>query len=391
MIDRSLIWTGDINERSIDEPSLRRRIRLYDTTLRDGEQTVGAVLTPEAKLEIALALDHLGVDRIEAGFPRVSEDDARAFELIVGAGLKAEIWGFSRGVMADVQALVDLGLKAAVIETPVSEGKLHALGVSHETLIERVVQSVKFATEHGIRVCYFGVDGTRAEPGFLEHVYRVAVDAGAQEIALVDTLGIAAPETVYRLVENARGWVGDGVPVHWHGHNDFGLATAGAIAAVRAGADWVHGTINGMGERAGNTDLGEFALAVEALYHGETGIHFQYIGEVSNLVQRLAGYRLAPWKPVTGENLFRRESGAVAAQFHEPQSIEPFSPELVGTRRGIVLGKKSGLASIKIKLEELGLEVPPERHPSLLAAVKKLGTESRRLVSDEEFRRLVGS
>ena len=162
MIDRSKIWTGDLNEKAL-EPQPRVTVGLYDTTLRDGEQTVGVVLSPEDKLAIAQALAEAGVDRIEAGFPRVSEDDWRAIELILEAGLDAEIWGFSRAVRADVEALVELGLQASVIESPVSDAKLAALGVSRQTMLERIRSAVSFAAEHGIRVAYFGVDSSRAE------------------------------------------------------------------------------------------------------------------------------------------------------------------------------------------------------------------------------------
>jgi len=176
--------------------------------------------------------------------------------------------------------------------------------------------------------------------------------------------------------------------VHWHGHDDFGLATAAAVAAVQAGASWVQGTVNGMGERAGNADLIEVALALEALYGIPTRLDLSRARELSQLVQERAGTSLAPWKSVTGENLFVRESGAVAAQFRDPPAIEPYASELVGQERGIVLGKKSGLDSIKIKAAELGLDVPEERYPELLAGVKRVGTEKRGLVTDDELRRL---
>lgn len=388
MLDRSQVWTGPIND-GVQDPGLARRIGLYDTTLRDGEQTVGVALGPQAKLEIARALDRLGVDRIEAGFPRVSEGDVRAFELILAAGLTAEIWGFSRALRGDVEQLVDLGVEAAVIETPVSEGKLAAYGLTREKVRDRVVDAIGYAREHGIRVCFFGVDGTRAEPAFLEQIYGAAVAAGAEEVALVDTLGIAAPEAVARLIARAGEWVPDDVPIHWHGHDDFGLATSGSLAAVRAGADWVQGTVNGMGERAGNTDLAEFALAAEALYGASTGIRFEHIREAAEVVQRLSGYPLAPWKPVTGDNLFLRESGAVAAQFHDPPAVEPYASAVVGARRGIVLGKKSGLASIGIKAAELDLQVPDSAQAAVLASVKDLAIRNGGLVSDDEFREVV--
>jgi len=386
MIDRAKVWTGSINEQAL-EPQPRAIVGLYDTTLRDGEQTVGVVLGPEDKLELARALDEAGIDRIEAGFPRVSEDDYQAVQLIAEAGLRAEVWGFSRAVQADVDALVELGVGASVIESPISDGKLAALGVSHETMLERIRSAVRFATEHGIRVAFFGVDSSRAELDFFDRAYDAAVEAGASEVVVVDTLGIATPEAAAFLVSRALERLD--VPVHWHGHDDFGLGTAAAIAAVQAGATWVQGTVNGMGERAGNADLVEVALALEALYGIPTRLDLTKARSLSRLVAERAGTPLPPWKAVTGDALFVRESGAVAAQFHDPPAIEPYSSELVGAERGIVLGKKSGIDSIRIALERLGLDVPRERHAELLAQVKELGTAQRRLVSDAQFRRLV--
>ena len=380
----SEIWTGALN----DAYRVGGAVGLYDTTLRDGEQTVGVVVDPEQKLEIAMLLDELGVDRIEAGFPRVSQDDWDAVRLVSDAGLRAQIWGFSRAVRADLEALVELGVTASVIESPISDLKLNAIGVDRETMLGRIGDAMRFAAEHGIVAAFFGVDSTRAEPDFYERVYVSAVEAGASEVVVVDTLGIASPEAVAELVGKTAEWVGPGVPVHFHGHNDFGLATAAAVAAVRSGARWVHGTINGMGERAGNANLGEVALTLRSLYGVESNLNLDRIRDVSARVRELSGYALEPWKPVTGETLFTRESGAVASQFHDPPSIEPYSSRLVAAQRSIVLGKKSGLDSIRIKAEELGLDLPDERRAEVLAKVKALGARKRGLVTDDEFREL---
>jgi isopropylmalate/homocitrate/citramalate synthase len=379
-----VIWTGELNRPF----AFDAEVGFYDTTLRDGEQTVGVVLDPEQKLEIARGLADAGVERIEAGFPRVSEEDYEAVRRIAGAGLSAEIWGFSRAVHADVEALVELGVRASVIEAPISELKLNALGVDRESMLERIVYAISYAAERGITVAFFGVDGTRADRDYFETVYKTAVEAGAREVVVVDTLGIASPDVVAMLVGRTREWVGPDVPIHFHGHNDFGLATANAVAAVRFGARWIHGTVNGMGERAGNANIGEVALALRALYGVETALDLGRMRALAERVRELSGYELEPWKPLVGENLFRRESGAVASQFHDPPSIEPYSSELVGAERSIVLGKKSGVDSIRIKLEELGLDVPEERRAGLLAAVKRLGAQKRGLVTDDEFRRL---
>jgi isopropylmalate/homocitrate/citramalate synthase len=390
VIDRSQVWTGGVNEvvGAGSGPAAGRHVGLYDTTLRDGEQTVGVVLDPDDKVAIAHALDELGVDRIEAGFPRVSEADHEAFRRIVAAGLRAEVWGFSRAMPADVQALVELGVRHTIIEAPVSDGKLAAYGMSREKVIDRITAAVRAAREAGIEVCFFGVDGSRADPAFLREAFVRAVDAGAAEIAVVDTIGVATPEAAAHLVREAVAWTG-GVPVHWHGHDDFGLATAAAIAAVGAGATWVQGTVNGMGERAGNADLVEMAMALAALYDADVNLRFERAREVSALVRERSGYTLEPWKAVVGETLFTRESGAVASQFHDPPAIEPFSSALVGAQRRMVLGKKSGLDSIRIKLDELGLAAPDEARAGLLAQVKELGARKKGLVSDDEFRALV--
>jgi len=388
-LDRSKVWTGSVNQRALD-PQPRVTVGLYDTTLRDGEQTIGVVLTPEQKLEIARALDAAGVDRIEAGFPRVSDDDYRAVSLIAGAGLRAEVWGFSRAVQADVDCLVELGVTASVIESPISDGKLEALGVDRGTMLGRIRNAVRGATESGIRVAFFGVDSSRADLDFFDRAYDAALEAGAAELVVVDTLGIATPEAAAFLVSRIIDGAGADVPVHWHGHDDFGLATAAAIAAVQAGATWVQGTINGMGERAGNADLAEVALALEALYGIPTRFDLTQARSLSKLIAETAATPLPPWKAVTGEALFTRESGAVAAQFHDPPAIEPYSSELVGAERGLVLGKKSGIDSIRHALTRLDLDVPEEKHAELLAAVKQLGTTKRRLVTDAEFKKLAG-
>jgi isopropylmalate/homocitrate/citramalate synthase len=384
------VWVSDLNARpEIRSAFPRTKIRFYDTTLRDGEQTVGVVLSPQQKLEIARKLDELGISRIEAGFPKVSLEDAEAIQLMQKADLKAELWGFSRAVRGDVEELIRLGLRASVIESPTSDIKLQAYGLSREDVLKRIVDAVSFAKHNGITVAYFAVDGTRTGLDFLKKVYLAALEAGASEIVVVDTIGACGPEAVEILVREVCKWVGPGIPVHYHGHNDFGLATACAVAAVRGGASWIQGTINGMGERAGNADIGEIALALRCLYDVPVALDLTKVREVSEVVCKAAGYTLEAWRPLVGENLFMRESGAVASQFHIPEAIEPYSSELVNARRSIVLGKKSGLDSIDLKCKELGITVTAERRAPVLAAVKKLAIAKRGLLTDKEFREIV--
>jgi isopropylmalate/homocitrate/citramalate synthase len=386
----SKIWVSELNARpEIRAAFPRTTIRFYDTTLRDGEQTVGVVLSPEQKLHIARKLDELGVTRIEAGFPRVSVDDAEAIQLMQKAKLKAELWGFSRAVKGDIDELVRLGLCASVIEAPTSDIKLKAYGMTREGVLRRVVDAMSIAKQNGITTAFFAVDGTRTELEFLKRIYLAALEAGAAEIVVVDTIGACGPEAVEFLIREVCHWVGPTVPVHYHGHNDFGMATACAIAAVRAGATWIQGTINGMGERAGNADISEIALALRCLYDVPVALDLTKVREVSEVVCEAAEYTLDAWKPLVGENLFRRESGAVATQFHIPEAIEPYSAELVNARRSIVLGKKSGPDSVDLKCKELGLTITPEQRAPILAEVKKRSITKRALLTDEEFQEIV--
>ena len=388
---QNLFWISELNRRPEVRKDFasRQAVKFYDTTLRDGEQSVGVVLTPVQKLEIARGLDELGVGRIEAGFPRVSADDAEAFKLIARAGCKAEVWGFGRALKADIDEVLRLGSQRAVIETPTSAIKLKAYGLTVDQAKRRAAEAISYARQLGVKVAFFPVDGTRTELATLRDFYENALDAGAEELVVVDTIGACGPEAVEFLVRQVREWVGPQVPLHFHGHNDFGMATACAVAAVRAGAEWIQGTINGMGERAGNGDLGEIAMALQGLYGVPVELNLKKIRTVSAMVRQTAGHPLEPWKPVVGENLFMRESGAVASQFHIPEAIEPFSADLVGAKREIVLGKKSGIDSIAIKANELGIALTAEQQQAVLAAVKRAGVEKRGLLTDAEFRSIV--
>ena len=376
-----LIWTGSLN----DPYRIGGHVGLYDTTLRDGEQTVGVVLDPEQKLEIARLLDELGIDRIEAGFPRVSQDDWDAVKLIAaagsargGLGLLARRAGRPRGARR-ARRLV-LGDRVADLRP---EARRDRRLPREDARADHERDALRRRARHPRGVLRRRLDARRA--GLLRRASTRRRSRRARRRSWSSTRSASprrrrSPSSSAQTVE-----LSSDVPVHFHGHNDFGVATASAVAAVRAGASWVHGTINGMGERAGNANLGEVALTLRALYGVESNLRLDRIREVSARVRELSGYELEPWKPVTGETLYRRESGAVASQFHDPPSIEPYSSELVATERAIVLGKKSGLDSIRIKAEELGLDVPEERRAEVLAAVKELGAEKRGLVTDEEF------
>lgn len=390
MMDSSKIWVSELNARpGIRAAFPKTTVRFYDTTLRDGEQTVGVVFSPQQKLEIARKLDELGVSRIEAGFPKVSPEDAEAIQLMQTANLRAELWGFSRAVQGDLEELLRLGLTASVVEAPTSDLKLKAYGLTRESVLKKVTDAASFASKNGIAIAFFAVDGTRTDLEFLKRIYLSVLEAGAKEIVVVDTIGVCGPEAAEYLTSQVCGWVGPSVPVHWHGHNDFGLGTACSVAAVSGGASWVQGTINGMGERAGNADICEIALALKCLYDVPVALDLTKVRGASQAVAQASGYTLDAWKPLVGENLFVRESGAVASQFHIPEAIEPYSAELVNAHRRIVLGKKSGLDSIDLKAKELELAIAADQRGAILAEVKRRAIQKRGLLTDDEFRKIV--
>ena len=391
-ISQDKIWTSELNRTDtiLSRFDRSKPVHFYDTTLRDGEQSVGVCFTPDEKFNIACKLNELGVGRIESGFPRVSADDTQAVKRILDAGLESEIWGFSRAVKADIDAHLDLGTEHVLIEISTSDLKMKAYGFTRESVLQRVTDAIRHAKDNGIRtVNFFAVDSTRSNLEFLRDVYSTAIEHGADEVSVVDTIGVCSPEAVEWLIGEVSSWVGPDIPIHWHGHNDFGMATASAVAAVRGGARWIQGTINGMGERAGNADICEVALALQCLYDMPVELDLSRAREASKVVQKAGGYNVDGWKPVVGEFLYTRESGAVANQFHIPQAIEPYSAEIVDAERRIVLGKKSGLSNVKLKGEELGLDIPEDKRSGVLAEVKDLGTKNARLVTDEEFRNIV--
>ena len=391
-ISQDKIWTSELNRTDdiLSRFDRSKPVHFYDTTLRDGEQSVGVCFTPDEKFNIACKLNELGVGRIESGFPRVSADDTQAVRRILDAGLESEIWGFSRAVKADIDAHLDLGTEHVLIEISTSDLKMKAYGFTRESVLQRVTDAIRHAKDNGIRtVNFFAVDSTRSNLEFLRDVYSTAIEHGADEVSVVDTIGVCSPEAVEWLIGEVSSWVGPDIPIHWHGHNDFGMATASAVAAVRGGARWIQGTINGMGERAGNADICEVALALQCLYDMPVELDLSRAREASKVVQKAGGYNVDGWKPVVGEFLYTRESGAVANQFHIPQAIEPYSAEIVDAERRIVLGKKSGLSNVKLKGEELGLDIPEDKRSGVLAEVKDLGTKNARLVTDEEFRNIV--
>ena len=376
------------NPEVLGESCFPERLKIYDTTLRDGEQTIGVTFNKEEKLQIAKMLDELGVDRIEAGMPVVSKDDKEAVELILKAGLKAEVWGFCRAVKGDIDACIDVGVKRIVCEIGTSHYKMKAFNFTPEDILNKVVDCLQHAKSHSLYTAFFSVDTTRSDLGFLETVYKKAVEeGGADEVVMVDTLGVATPETMFYLTTKLREWVN--VPVMTHCHSDFGMAMATTLSSVKAGAHCAHVTINGLGERTGNADLAEMAVAAK-LYGINVNIDMKKIWQAYKLVEKVSKIPISPLKSVVGENVFKRESGIAVAQFISyPSAVEPYSPALLGREREVLLSKKSGKSSIEHKLEKLNLEATPDQVDKILAQVKELGVQKKGIVSDDEFSSIV--
>ncbi|MFQ5913540.1 MAG: LeuA family protein [Nitrospinota bacterium] len=389
-------WVGPLNysDEVTSRLDLPEKVEIHDVTLRDGEQTPGVVFRIEEKLEIARALDDLGVDRIEGGMPAVSADDAKAIEEMARLGLRAKLMTFCRATPADVDLALKCGADGVVIEIPCSLPKLKYQFAkwSARDVIERSVETASHAKAAGLHTVYFPYDTTRADLEFLDRLLGEVMDrASPDSVGVVDTMGCLLPRAMEVLIRRVRSRVQ--IPVEVHTHNDLGMGIATTLSAVGAGAGVVHASINGLGERSGNAALDEVAVGLRALYGLPVGIRFDKLGEVSRLVQRLSGYPLAPGKPLTGLNTFTRESGiGIDMLYERPLAMFSVAPAFVGNRPRAVLGKKSGATSIRVKLEETGLKLEDEEKiQATLAEVKRRSIERKGLIDDDEFRGIVQS
>jgi D-citramalate synthase len=354
------------------------RIRVFDTTLRDGEQTPGVSLTPENKLRIAHRLDELGVDVIEAGFAAVSEGEFEAVKLIAEAGLKAEICSASRGVSGDVDAVAKAGADSIHLIIPVSDLHIEAkLKKTREQVLQITRDMVKHAKDCGLIVELSAEDATRADFAYLKKVFVTGIEAGADRVVACDTVGVLTPERSYKFYGDLRESLTAPV-VSVHCHNDFGMAVANTIAALRAGANQFHATINGLGERAGNASLEEIVVSLKALYKQKLRIKTQQLYGISQFVQRLTGVYVQPNKAIVGENAFTHESGIhTAGMLANTDTYEPIAPELVGGTRRLAPGKHSGSAGIKAALAGMGLQPSEEQLKEIFNRVKTVGDKGK--------------
>jgi len=358
---------------------LPERVIVFDTTLRDGEQTPGVNLSAQKKFEIGLALDELGVDVIEAGFPASSDGERELFKRLAGAGLRAKICGLCRASRGDIDAAI--GSDANYVHVFLATSELHMkhkLKMTREQVLAKVVDSVEYVRSHGLPCEFSAEDASRSDPDFLSQVYVAARDSGAGMLNVPDTVGVSSPSQYAELV--ARISRETSTPVSVHAHNDFGLAVANTLAGVEAGATQVQATINGLGERAGNAALEETVMALSRIYGVKTGIRQEKLYAMSQMVSRATRVWPSPNKAIVGDNAFSHSSGVhVHGVLSHALAYEPFEPEIVGRKRRIVLGKLTGTNAVKNALEVMGFFLDDEQVKKVTAKVKELGDRGRRV------------
>ncbi|HEQ78224.1 MAG TPA: homoaconitate hydratase [Euryarchaeota archaeon] len=353
-------------------PGIDTKPVIFDTTLRDGEQTPGVSFSPEMKLKIAGELSALGIKEIEAGFPVVSQGEFKAVRMISKEGLPARIFALSRAIVSDVELAVDAGVDGISLFTSISPVHLkYKMRYTKEEVVKNALEALEFAKDHNLFVSFSSEDATRTPLGELFTLYKMAEERGADRVHISDTVGVATPQAYQHMVEFFRRVMKKDTQIGVHTHNDFGLATANALAGVAAGADMVSVTVNGIGERSGNASLQEVALALEVLYGTESIVDKSRILLLSRLVEEYSGIRIPENKPIIGKNAFRHESGVhVDAVLKNPLTYEPFLPEVIGQKREIVIGKHSGKHAVKNKLSELGLH--STEYSELLGEIKRI-------------------
>ena len=367
------------------------RVSIHDATLRDGEQTPGVVFSVADKIAIAEKLDEVGVDRIEAGMPAVSDQDFEAIKRISGLGLKSKIYTFARAINADIDKAVECGCHGVIIEVPIGYPKLrYQFKWTWEDVLKKSVGVINHAKSGGLHVVYFPYDTTRAREEDLRNLLsRIILDAPPDAVGVVDTMGCALPGAIKHMVRLVKSLTK--LPVEVHTHNDFGMAVATELAGVEAGAECVHSCANGLGERTGNAALEELIVALHVLYGYRTHYDLSKLPELGELVSRLSRFDIAANKPILGERNFTRESGiGVDLVVKEPLAMFGTHPALTGRRGEVVLGKKSGKASIAYHLEQLGITgIDDQMVAEMLRCVKEKGINKRGLLTPEEFRDIV--
>ena len=366
----------------------KKDITVYDTTLRDGEQTPGVAFSKEEKLTIARKLDKLKIPQIEAGFPMVSTIEQDIVKAIANEDLDADIICLARTKIEDIDVALDADVDGIITFMGASDLHLeHKLHFTREQALNLCMRSVEYAKDHGLFVAFSAEDATRADLDFLKRMYKKAEGYNVDRVHIADTVGAATPEGIDYLVRELKKDIKTDIAMHCH--NDFGLGLSNSIAGLLAGASAVSVTVNGIGERAGNVSLEELVMSLKILYGKDLGFKTKHIKEVSEIVSKATGLDVPYNKPIVGKNVFRHESGIhVDAVIEEPLTYEPYVPELVGQQRQLVLGKHSGCRAVKAKLDACGYKVSNDELCEIVKAVKKT-REKGTNINDDVFKEIV--
>ena len=362
-----------------------REIKIVDTTLRDGEQTAGVVFANNEKITIAQMLSDLGVDQLEVGIPAMGGDEKDAIKKICKRNLKSSIMAWNRAVIGDIEQSIDCGVDAVAISISVSDIHIqNTLRTSREWVIENMVKSVEYAKKNGLYVSINGEDASRADDDFLIQFIEAGKRAGADRFRFCDTVGVMDPFTIRNKIEKIH--KATNFDIEMHTHNDFGMATANAIAGAIGGANHIGVTVNGLGERAGNAALEEVLMALKHVFKYGMDIDTKKFKELSEYVSNASGRELPAWKAIVGSNMFKHESGIHAdGALKDPKNYEAFEPEEVGLQRQIVIGKHSGKAAIINKFLEYDIELSPEMASKVLEEIRAVSVRMKRSLFDKEI------
>jgi methanogen homocitrate synthase len=379
-------YIEEVKEQLADMP---KKVKFHDATLRDGEQTPGVVFTVEEKVEIATMLDNIGVDRIEVALPAVSQQDVDAVKAVVAKKLGAQIFVMSRGMESDIDLAVECGVDGIILELPLGEPRLHYQFAKwdEKQLFDKTLHCLNYAKSKGLEVVLFPMDCTRADPGMFDRFLKTIAGnmIKPDSITLVDTTGCLIPQAAEFMVKKMKEITETIIEVHTH--SELGLGVSTSIAAVAAGADVVHTSVAGLGERTGNTPLEQVAVALKTLMGVDMKLDFSKLTELARRVTEIARFKLPLNKPIIGERAFTRESGmGLDLIYNAPLALFCIKPQFVGQEAEYVLGKKSGLASVEMKCSDLELaQLPEDGKKKLLAKIKELSINKKGLVTDEEF------